>query len=89
MDRLTGMQVFVRAVADGSLSAAARELGMSAAVATKHLDALEAHLDVKLLHRTTRRLTLTEAGSEYLDAYMRSIRRIGAPQPRYVRCWII
>lgn len=76
MDRLTGMQVFVRAVADGSLSAAARELGMSAAVATKHLDALEAHLDVKLLHRTTRRLTLTEAGSEYLDACQRLLPEI-------------
>src|SRR5690606_35971447 len=76
MDRLTGMQVFVRAVADGSLSAAARQLGMSPAVATKHLDALEAHLGVKLLHRTTRRLTLTEAGSEYLEACQRVLPEI-------------
>jgi DNA-binding transcriptional LysR family regulator len=76
MDRLTGMQVFVRAVAAGSLSAAARELGMSPAVATKHLDALVAHLGVKLLHRTTRRLSLTEAGSEYLDACHRILPEI-------------
>lgn len=76
MDRLTGMQVFVRAVADGSLSAAARHLGMSPAVATKHLDALEAHLGAKLLHRSTRRLTLTEAGSEYLEACQRLLPEI-------------
>lgn len=76
MDRLTGMQVFVRAVNDGSLSAAGRHLGMSPAVATKHLDALEAHLGVKLLHRTTRRLSLTEAGSEYLEACQRLLPEI-------------
>lgn len=76
MDRLTSMQVFVRAVAAGSLSAAARQLGMSPAVATKHVDALEAHLGVKLLHRTTRRLSLTEAGSEYLDACQRLLPEI-------------
>lgn len=76
MDRLTGMQVFARAVAAGSLSAAARELDMSAAVATKHLDALEAHLGVMLLHRTTRRLSLTEVGSEYLEACQRLLPEI-------------
>lgn len=76
MGRLTGMQVFVRAVAAGSLSAAGRQMGMSAAVATKHLDALEAHLGVKLLHRTTRRLSLTEAGMEYLDACQRILPEI-------------
>src|SRR5690606_36620749 len=61
------MRVFVRAVSAGSLSAAARHLGMSPAMATKHVDALEHRLGVKLLHRTTRKLTLTEAGSLYLD----------------------
>ena len=42
--------------------AAARHLGMSPAMATKHVNALEARLGVKLFHRTTRRLSLTEAG---------------------------
>jgi DNA-binding transcriptional LysR family regulator len=51
-------------------------MGMSAAVATKQLDALEAHLGVKLLHRTTRRLSLTEAGMEYLDACQRILPEI-------------
>jgi len=68
LDRFTGMQVFVRVAALGSLSAAARALGMSQTMAAKHVAALEARLNVKLLHRTTRRLTLTDAGRAYLDA---------------------
>ena len=70
-DRLTGMQVYARVAALGSLSGAARALGMSQTMATKHMAALEARLGVKLLHRTTRRLTLTEAGRNYLDSVER------------------
>ena len=76
MDRITSMRVFVRAATDGSLSAAARHLGMSPAMATKHVNALEARLGVKLFHRTTRRLALTEAGSDYLDACLRILPEI-------------
>lgn len=76
MDRITSMRVFVRAASDGSLSAAARHLGMSPAMATKHVNALEARLGVKLFHRSTRRLTLTEAGSDYLDACLRILPEI-------------
>lgn len=71
LDRFTGMRVFVTAASHASLSAAGRTLGMSPAMATKHMDALEARLGVKLLHRTTRRLTLTEAGTDYLAACRR------------------
>src|SRR5690554_6482163 len=71
MDRVASMRVFVRAASAGSLSAAARHLGMSPAMARKHVDSLEARLGVKLFHRTTRKLTLTEAGSSYLDACQR------------------
>ena len=71
MDRVTSMRVFTRAATAGSLSAAGRQLGMSAAMATKHVNALEARLGVKLFHRSTRRLTLTEAGSNYLEACQR------------------
>lgn len=76
MDRVTSMRVFVRAAIAGSLSAAARHLGMSPAMATKHVNALEARLGVKLFHRTTRRLSLTEAGSNYLDACQRILPEI-------------
>ncbi len=76
LDRITGMRIFVRAVSAGSLSAAGRHLGISPAMATKHVDALEAHLGVKLLHRTTRRLSLTEAGNDYLEACLRILPEI-------------
>ena len=76
LDRVTGMQVFTRIAALGSLSAAARALGMSQTMATKHLSAIEARLGVRLLHRTTRRLTLTEAGRNYLDAVERILGEI-------------
>ena len=76
LDRITGMRVFVRAASAGSLSAAARHLGMSPAMATKHVDALESRLGVKLFHRSTRRLSLTPAGSSYLDACQRILPEI-------------
>ena len=76
MDRITSMRVYVQAAATGSLSAAARHLGMSPAMATKHVNALEARLGVKLFHRTTRRLSLTEAGANYLEACQRILPEI-------------
>lgn len=76
MDRIVSMRVFVRAAADGSLSAAARNLGMSPAMAVKHVNALEARLGVKLFHRTTRLLSLTEAGANYLEACQRILPEI-------------
>ncbi|WP_372994055.1 LysR family transcriptional regulator [Marinobacter sp.] len=76
LDRFTSMRVFVRAAAEGSLSAAGRTLHMSPAMATKHVDTLEARLGVKLLHRTTRQLTLTDTGREYLDACQRILREL-------------
>ncbi len=66
-DRLTGIEVFTTAIRLGGLSAAGRELGMSPAMAARHLDALEQRLGVTLVHRTTRRLALTEAGRHFLD----------------------
>jgi DNA-binding transcriptional LysR family regulator len=73
LDRVTGMQVFARVAQLGTLSAAARALGMSQTMATKHIAAIEERVGVKLLHRTTRRLTLTEAGRRYLEAAERIV----------------
>lgn len=67
MDRLRGIEVFVRAMRLGGLSTAARELGMSPAMAAKHLNELEARLGSTLVNRTTRKLSLTQAGGEFLD----------------------
>ncbi|WP_285404788.1 LysR family transcriptional regulator [Luteibacter sp. ME-Dv--P-043b] len=67
MDRLLAMQVFVRVAERGSFSAAARAMGISQPSASQQVAALEAELGARLIHRTTRRLTLTDAGSRYLE----------------------
>ncbi|SAK56948.1 LysR family transcriptional regulator [Caballeronia fortuita] len=67
MDRLTGMGVFVAAVEEGSLAAAARRFGVSAAMAGKHVSAIESELNARLLQRTTRRLSLTDTGQRYYE----------------------
>jgi DNA-binding transcriptional LysR family regulator len=78
LDRLTGLEVFVKVAALGSLSAAGRALGMSQTMVTKHIAALEARLGAKLFHRSTRRLSITEAGRNYLEASERILGDIEA-----------
>jgi DNA-binding transcriptional LysR family regulator len=75
-DALQEMSVFARVVAAGSLSAAARELGLSPALVSRRLAALEARLGVRLLHRTTRSLHLTVEGARYYDACSRVLAEI-------------
>lgn len=67
MDKLKAMAGFVRIVERGSLTAAADELGISLPTMVRVLAALERDLGVTLLNRTTRRMHLTDAGSEYLS----------------------
>jgi DNA-binding transcriptional LysR family regulator len=65
MDRLTSMDVFAKVVAGGSFSGAARQARLSPAVVSKHIQALENWLGVRLLNRSTRRVALTEAGEAF------------------------
>ena len=67
MDRFTNMEVFARVAEVKGFSEAARRLGQSKSSVSKHVSALENHLGVRLLNRTTRRLSLTEAGVAYYD----------------------
>ncbi|HEC20727.1 MAG TPA: LysR family transcriptional regulator [Gammaproteobacteria bacterium] len=67
MDRLTSMSVFVTVVDQGSFSAAAEQLQLSRATISKHIAALENCLGGRLLNRTTRRISLTEAGKAYYE----------------------
>ncbi|NBQ91836.1 MAG: LysR family transcriptional regulator [Betaproteobacteria bacterium] len=67
MDRLKQIESFVAVVARGSLTAAAQAEGVAPAVIGRRLDALEERLGVKLLQRTTRRLSLTHEGSAFLE----------------------
>lgn len=78
LDRLTGLEVFSKVASNGSLSAAARAMGLSQTMVTKHIAALETRLGVKLFHRTTRRLSITEAGRNYLEASERVLAEIEA-----------
>ena len=66
LDRIQGIQVLLKVVELGSLSGAARALGMSATMATKHVAAIEQRLGARLLHRTTRKVTPTEVGRTYI-----------------------
>lgn len=65
IDRLESMRVFVTAISEGSMARAGRRLGRSPAAVTRAVAALENHVGTALLHRTTRRLHLTEAGERY------------------------
>ncbi len=67
MDKLTSMSVFVRVAKAGSFAGGASELGISRAMATKHIMQLEGSLGTRLFNRTTRSLNLTDVGTSYLE----------------------
>lgn len=68
LDRFQGIQVLLKVAEVGSLTGAARELNMSPTMAIKHVTAIEQRLGVRLMHRTTRKVTPTEIGRTYLQA---------------------
>jgi DNA-binding transcriptional LysR family regulator len=70
------MAIFARVVGAGSLSSAARELGLSPALVSRKLAALEARLGVRLINRTTRSLHLTDEGASYYEACSRLLAEI-------------
>jgi DNA-binding transcriptional LysR family regulator len=67
MDRLQSMRVFAKVVEHGGFARAASALEMSNTVVTRNVADLEAHLGTRLLNRTTRKLSLTETGKQYLE----------------------
>jgi DNA-binding transcriptional LysR family regulator len=67
MNQLQAMRVFMRVVDLGSFHLAGKQLGMSAAAVTRSVSMLEAHLNMRLLNRTTRSLSVTEIGQDYLE----------------------
>lgn len=68
MDQIEGMRAFVATVETGSFTRAGQRLGLSNKLVSKYVAALEERTGVSLLYRTTRALSLTEAGSAYLGA---------------------
>lgn len=68
MEQLRSMAVFARVIEKGSMNAAAQSLAMTPSAVSQHLSRLEAHYGVTLLQRTTRKLTLTEAGQLFYQS---------------------
>lgn len=77
MDRLEAMSILLAVVDAGSLSAAARRLGMPLPTVSRKVAELEKHLRTRLLHRTTRQSSLTEAGVAYAAACRRILDEVG------------
>jgi DNA-binding transcriptional LysR family regulator len=84
-ERLAGMSVFAQVVEAKSFSAAAEELGMSKSLASRHVSALEASLGVRLLHRSTRKLALTEAGAVFYEHCARIVQEAQEAEERLTR----
>jgi DNA-binding transcriptional LysR family regulator len=80
MDRLGAMRVFVTVADAGSLSAAARRLGMPLATVSRQLAQLEEEVGARLLTRTTRHLVLTEPGRGYIEACRRILEEVEAAE---------
>jgi DNA-binding transcriptional LysR family regulator len=82
MDRFRAMKAFIAVADAGSLSAAARRMGTPLANISRLLSQLEGELDCVLIERTTRRMALTSAGRDYLDACRRVIEMLEASESR-------
>src|SRR6185437_4959341 len=80
MDELAGIRMFVRVVEGGSFVAAARGLGLSKSVISKRVRELEDRLKAQLLVRSTRRLTLTDAGASYFERCVRIVAELDEAQ---------
>ena len=76
MDRMTSLTVFTRVVDAGGFSAAARKLDMSTTMVSNHVQALEDRLGVRLLNRTTRRVSVTEIGRTYYERCVQILMQI-------------
>jgi DNA-binding transcriptional LysR family regulator len=77
MDRLESMSTLLTAVEAGSLSAAARQLAIPLSTVSRRISELEAHLKARLLNRSSRKLTLTDAGRSYVEACKRILEDVG------------
>jgi len=85
MDRLDAIKIFVRVVESGSFSAVAREFGVGQPAINKQVASLEAHLGAQLLMRTSRNLSLTEAGRDFYESGARLIGDLEAAESRVGR----
>jgi DNA-binding transcriptional LysR family regulator len=85
MDQIAAMRMFVRVVESGSFSVVAREAGVGQPAVSKQITALEAHLGAQLLRRTSRSLSVTEAGQDFYESAARLIGDLEAAESRVGR----
>jgi LysR family transcriptional regulator for bpeEF and oprC len=85
MDRMAAISLFVRVVDSGSFTAVARALGVGQPAVSKQVAALEEHLGAQLLQRTSRSLTLTEAGRDFYESGVRLLGELEAAESRVGR----
>ena len=85
MDQITAIRMFVRVAESGSFSAVARETGVGQPAVSKQITALEAHLGAQLLRRSSRSLSLTEAGQDFYESAVRLIYDLAAAESRVGR----
>jgi len=77
LDRLTAIQVFAQVVEAGSFAKAAERLGLSTSATSRQVAELEAHLQARLLNRTTRRVSLTESGRAFYERAVQLLADLG------------
>ena len=80
MDRLDAMRLFVRVVDNGSFAAVAREVGIGQPAVSKQIAALEQRLGAQLMRRTSRSMTLTEAGQTFYESAVRLVEEFDAAE---------
>jgi DNA-binding transcriptional LysR family regulator len=89
VDRFQAIQVFAQVVESGSFSAAATRLGLSTTAASRHVAELEAHLQTRLLNRTTRRVSLTEGGRAFYERSVQLLADLGEAEQEASRAAIV
>jgi DNA-binding transcriptional LysR family regulator len=85
VDQIAAIRMFVRVVESGSFSAVAREVGVGQPAVSKQITALESYLGAQLLRRTSRSLSLTEAGQDFYESAVRLIDDLEAAESRVGR----
>lgn len=89
MDRLAAMQVFSQVVESGSFAKAAERLHLSTSAASRLLAELEAHLQTRLLNRTTRRVSLTESGRAYYERCVQVLADVTEAEQEAARATVV
>lgn len=89
MDRLDAMQVFAQVVETGSFAKAAERLGLSTSATSRHVAELEAHLQTRLLNRTTRKVSLTESGRAFYERTVQLLADLGEAEQEASRAAVV